>query len=412
MAVIKAIKAREILDSRGNPTVEARLDASNGSFYAKVPSGASTGVHEALELRDGGHRFGGLGVLKAVKNITKIEKQLKGKAINQVLNDKAMLSLDGTTNKKKLGANAILPVSMCISRAKAAEHHLELYAFLNTLTTRKMSIPVPSFNVINGGKHAGNGLDFQEYMIMPVGAKTFAEAFQIGAETYHALKKIIEKKYGKEAINVGDEGGFAPPLNDYEEPLRLLKEAAQQAGHWKKIAFAMDVAASEFFHKGKYVLEGKARDTTFMISLYKDLVKRYPIFSIEDPFDQDDFESWVKLKKEIGQKVQLVGDDLLVTNVARIQGAENACNALLLKINQIGSISEALEAAKLAHSLGWKVMVSHRSGETEDTFIADLAVALGSGQIKSGAPCRGERVAKYNRLLEIEQQSKIKYARL
>jgi len=406
---IKSIHAREVLDSRGNPTVEAELSTVSGIFRAIVPSGASTGVHEALELRDKDKRFNGKGVQKAVKHVkSTIAKKLKGKeSIKQKQIDSLMIELDSTKNKSKLGANAILAVSMAVCKAGAASRKKPLYEHIGKLFgTIKYVLPVPFFNVINGGKHAGNKLDMQEFMIAPVGFKSFKEALRAGTETYHALKGIIKKKYGIDAVNVGDEGGFAPPVDTAEQALNLLVQAIKKAGYTGKIKIAMDCAASEFYSNGHYLLAGKKKTGKQLMTMYEKLVKKYPIISIEDPFDQEDFESYAELTKKIGRRVQIVGDDLLVTNVERIKTAlkSNACNALLLKVNQIGTITESLNAARLSLESGWNVMVSHRSGETEDSFIADLVVGLSAGQIKTGAPCRSERLAKYNQLLRIEEQ--------
>lgn len=418
---IKSVNGREILDSRGNPTVEVEVITEAGLARAAVPSGASTGIHEALELRDGGKRFNGKGVRKAVENVNqKIAPTLKGKEpIEQGKIDDALVMLDGTNNKSELGANAILGCSMAVCKAGSMEENIPLYKHIaNIYETKEFVMPVPCFNVINGGKHAGNKLAFQEFMILPVGAKSFKEAMQMGAETYHNLKNIIKKKYGIDSVNVGDEGGFAPPV-DEKQALDLLMAAIKSAGYSGKIKIGLDCAASEFYKKGKYDLNFKGSRSNLitgeqLAKMYKDLVKKYPIVSIEDPFDQDDFDSYAKLTKAIGKKVQIVGDDLLVTNPERIQKAlhHNACNALLLKVNQIGSVTEAMEAAKLSQDNGWGVMVSHRSGETEDTFIADLVVGLKTGQIKTGAPCRSERLAKYNQLLRIEEElgTKVRYA--
>lgn len=415
---IQDIKARQIFDSRGNPTVEVDVITENGFFRAAVPSGASTGIHEALELRDGGKKYVGKGVSKAVQNVnTKIKKLLVGmNEQEQYAIDKAMITADGTKNKGHFGANAILGVSMAVCRAGAAAEGVPLYKYIAMLAgnkSQKFKMPVPSFNVINGGQHAGNGLAFQEFMIMPTGAKSFTEAMKIGSETYHALKSVIAKKYGKDATNVGDEGGFAPGISNNEEGLELLVAAIKKAGYTGKVSIAMDAAASEFYDKKskKYDLGFKS-DLSMLLpgkelgELYKVFAKQYPIVSIEDPFDQDDFASTAVLTKQIGKKVQIVGDDLLVTNPKRITTAikKKACNALLLKVNQIGSITEAIDAATKSKDAKWGVMVSHRSGETEDTFIADLVVGLGTGEIKTGAPCRSERLAKYNQLLRIEEE--------
>lgn len=414
MAVIKSLKAREILDSRGNPTVEAKVETSKGIFKASVPSGASTGVHEVIELRDGGRRFHGKGVLKAVNNVNiLIAKALRGKnCANQKLIDNTLIKLDGTANKSKLGANAILSASMACCKAGSQG---ELFEHIGKLFgNKKFILPVPFFNVINGGKHSGGNLDFQEYMVLPDKAKSFSEAMQIGSEVYHRLKQILTKKYGKIAINIGDEGGFAPPLSCYEEPLDLMADAVQDLGYWKKVSFGLDVAATSFYKDDRYLLEGKKITANELAQRYIEIVNSYPVVSIEDPFYEEDFETFALLTRQIGKKVQIVGDDLLCTNPDRIKMAltDKSCNVLLLKINQIGTITEALNAAKLALDNNWKVMVSHRSGETTDSFMADLVVGLGVGQIKAGAPCRGERLAKYNRLLEIEQKlgKKAKYA--
>ncbi len=419
MSNIRKVTAREILDSRGNPTVEVDILTEDSFARAAVPSGASTGIHEALELRDGGKRYKGKGVKRAIKNIDawiapkiydfdcKKQKQL----------DWLMLKLDGTKNKSNFGANAILAVSMAACKAAALSRGVPLYEYIGSLINNKnFVLPVPSMNVINGGEHAGNELDIQEYMILPTEAKSFSEAVQMCVETYQTLRKIIEKKYGKEAINVGDEGGFAPPLKKSKEPIELILKAIREAGYSGKIKLGLDCAASSFYNKKKnvYVLEGKKFHPMGLIDYYKELVKKYPVASIEDPFEEDDWENFFVLTKEIGKEVQIVGDDLLVTNVERIKRAIDlqACTALLLKLNQIGTVTEAIDACQLARKHGWNVMVSHRSGETEDTFIADLVVGLGTGQIKSGAPCRSERTAKYNELLRIEEElgKKAEYA--
>ncbi len=414
-SIITTIRSRELLDSRGNPTIEVDVTVNKHKYTAAVPSGASTGTHEALELRDkNSKRYGGKGVLTAVKNVEhKIAPLLVGKLECTVQSeiDQAMLNADNTPNKSKLGANAILGVSLACARAGAEESGKELYEYINSLLPvkhrPKLSLPRPFFNVINGGMHAGNSLPFQEFMISPK-TKTFREALRIGAEVYHTLKGIIEKKYGKLATNVGDEGGFAPPIRTAEEGLELLVKAIKVAGYSRKVDVAMDCAASEFYKKGSYYAPGKMTSGQ-LVNYYLKLIKKYPIISIEDPFEQEDFHSYAELRKKSG--IQVVGDDLTVTNVARIKTAiqEKSCNCLLLKVNQIGTLTEALDAVALAYSAGWKVMVSHRSGETEDTFIADLAVGIGCGQIKSGAPCRGERTAKYNRLIRIEEELKKKY---
>lgn len=418
LASIKSIKAREILDSRGNPTIEVDLMTDDGVFRSAVPSGASTGVHEALELRDNDKaRFMGKGVLKAVENVNSIiaPKLIGLDPTKQEEIDKTMLELDGTENKSKLGANAILGVSMAVCRAGAASKKVPLYQHIADLAgVNELVMPVPSFNVINGGSHAGNNLAMQEFMILPTGAKNFHEALRMGSEVYHNLKKVIKKKYGQDAVNVGDEGGFAPNIQDNKEGLELLKEAISIAGYTGKVKIGMDVAASEFFRDGKYDLDFKNPESDGsmkksyeeLIEIYKEFSENYDMVSIEDPFDQDDWEAYPKLTKAIGEKIQIVGDDLLVTNPKRIQKAidEKSVNALLLKVNQIGSVTESIEACKMSQKAGWGVMVSHRSGETEDTFIADLVVGLKTGQIKTGAPCRSERLAKYNQLLRIEEE--------
>jgi len=423
MSKIISVKAREILDSRGNPTIEVDVATKKGVFRAAVPSGASTGVHEALELRDEDRsRYLGKGVLKAVENVnTKIAPLITG--LNPCMQkkiDKMMIDADGTETKSNFGANAILGVSMAVCKAGAADKKMPLYSYIAKLAgVSEFVLPVPSFNVINGGKHAGNKLAMQEFMILPIGASSFKEALRMGAETYHNLKKVIKEKYGQDAVNVGDEGGFAPNIQDNKEGLELLKTAISNAGYTGKVMIGMDVAASEFFKDGNYDLNFKGDSPQLktgdeMITLYKEFVDEYGLVSIEDPFDQDDWASYPKLTALVGEGTQIVGDDLLVTNPTRIKKAikEMSCNSLLLKVNQIGSVTEAIKACQMAQEAGWGVMVSHRSGETEDTFIADLVVGLRTGQIKTGAPCRSERTAKYNQLLRIEEElgSKCRYA--
>ncbi|XP_041926164.1 beta-enolase [Alosa sapidissima] len=422
---ITKIHAREILDSRGNPTVEVDLYTSKGRFRAAVPSGASTGIHEALELRDGDKgRYLGKGTLKAVDHVNKdiapklIEKKFS--VVEQEKIDKFMIELDGTENKSKFGANAILGVSLAVCKAGAAEKGVPLYRHIADLAGNKeVILPVPAFNVINGGSHAGNKLAMQEFMILPIGAANFHEAMRIGAEVYHNLKNVIKAKYGKDATNVGDEGGFAPNILENNEALELLKTAIEKAGYPDKIIIGMDVAASEFYRSGKYDLDFKSPDDPArhisgekLGDLYKTFIKGYPVMSIEDPFDQDDWEHWSKFTAAVD--IQIVGDDLIVTNPKRIKDAieKKACNCLLLKVNQIGSVTESIQACKMSQAAGWGVMVSHRSGETEDTFIADLVVGLCTGQIKTGAPCRSERLAKYNQLMRIEEElgDKAKFA--
>jgi enolase len=425
-STVVSIRAREIFDSRGNPTVEVDLLTEMHLFRAAVPSGASTGIYEALELRDGDKkRLLGKGVLKAVENINNIigPKLIGMDVTKQTEIDKLMVEvMDGTQNdwgwsKSSLGANAVLAVSMAICRAGAASMQIPLYeyiAYLGSKPTDKFVLPVPCLNVINGGSHAGNRLACQEFMICPVGASSFREGLNIGAEVYHTLKSCIKKKYGQDACNVGDEGGFAPSVQDNNEALDILMDALEKSGHAAKVKIATDVAASEFFINGKYDLDFKnpnSADSMKMtsdqlIEYYKVWLAKYPLVSIEDPFDQDDWQAYSKFVSQVGSTVQVVGDDLLVTNPKRCAKALDidACNALLLKVNQIGSMTEAIEAANMCMRAGWGVMVSHRSGETEDSFIADLVVGLRTGQIKTGAPCRSERLAKYNQLLRIEEE--------
>jgi len=407
---ITGIVAREILDSRGNPTIEVDVYTPVAMGRAAVPSGASTGIHEALELRDGGKRYHGKGVKRAVENVNKIiAPELLGMDVTLQRDiDMFMLELDGSENKSNLGANAILGVSLAVAKAAANALGIPLYRYLGGANA--YVLPVPMSNVINGGAHAGNDLDFQEFMIMPVGAKSFREAIQMVSETYHTLKKILMDKYGKLAVNVGDEGGFAPPMKEVTEPLDALVKAIEETGYkaGDEIAFALDVASSEFYEKEKnvYVVGGKEYTREGLIDLYKDLVSTYPIASIEDPVQEEDFEGFAMVTKELGKKIQLVGDDIFVTNVTRLKkGIEmGAGNALLLKVNQIGTLSEAIDAAYLAFRAGYGLVVSHRSGETEDSTIADIAVALNAGQIKTGAPARSDRNAKYNQLLRIEEE--------
>ncbi|MFT4283030.1 MAG: phosphopyruvate hydratase [Candidatus Woesearchaeota archaeon] len=417
---INEIHARQIIDSRGSPTIEVELLTNTGVGRAIVPSGASTGVHEALELRDNKKNdYFGKGVFKAIKNVSKISNRLKNYMIDdQRLIDEVMLNFDGTKNKSNLGANAILGVSMAASRAASDSHKMHLFEYLSEIydPKKKYVMPVPFANIINGGVHSGNDLMFQEFMVAPIKASSFHEATKILVEVYHELKGLLVEKYGKDSINVGDEGGFAPPLKTPIEALDLITLALKKSGHKSKCAIAMDPAASEFYKDGLYEVEkDKKISGKEFVSYYLDLFKKYNIVSLEDPFDQDDFESWKLLLSKAPKKVQIVGDDLTVSNKERINMAlkEKLCNSLLLKINQIGTITEAMESAHLAMENKWTVMVSHRSGETEDTYIADLAVGLGCGQIKLGAPARGERTAKYNQLLRIEDylKSKSKYAK-
>lgn len=433
--MISNIKAREILDSRGNPTIEVDLTLDDGSLHrAAVPSGASTGIYEALELRDGDKkRYGGKGVQKAIDNVMKtIAPALQGMDVTQQEKiDKLMVEqLDGSKNewgwcKSNLGANAILAVSLAACRGGAHVSKMPLYAYIAKLagnSTENFILPVPSLNVINGGSHAGNQLALQEFMILPTGAENFKEAMRIGAEVYQTLKKVILDTYGLNATNVGDEGGFAPDFSNTEEAFQLLTKAIEKSGHQGKVVLGMDCAASEFYEEDskKYNLLFKNKDKKElhsgdnMVELYTEWCTKYNVATIEDPFDQNDFDSYAKFTAKNNDKFQIVGDDLLVTNPVRVQiGIEKKlCNALLLKVNQIGSVTESIEAYQLAKKNGWGVMVSHRSGETEDNFIADLVVGLGTGQIKTGAPCRSERLAKYNQIIRIEEElgSRGKYA--
>ncbi|MCS4489950.1 phosphopyruvate hydratase [Corynebacterium sp. ES2794-CONJ1] len=407
MADIMHVFAREILDSRGNPTVEVEAFLDDGAHgVAGVPSGASTGVHEAHELRDGGDRYLGKGVLQAVKNVNeKIADAIAGiPADDQRLIDQAMIELDGSENKKNLGANAILGVSMAAAHAAAESAGLPLYRYIGGPNAHVL--PVPMMNIVNGGAHADSGVDVQEFMIAPIGAESFSEALRMGAEVYHSLKSVIKSK--GLSTGLGDEGGFAPSVESTRAALDLIVEAIEKAGlkPGADIALALDVASSEFYKDGKYHFEGGEHTAEEMAKVYEELVDAYPIVSIEDPLQEDDWEGYTNLTAKIGDKVQLVGDDFFVTNPARLkEGIEKkACNALLVKVNQIGTLTETFDAVEMAHRNGYRCMMSHRSGETEDTTIADLAVALGCGQIKTGAPARSERVAKYNQLLRIEQE--------
>ena len=400
---IKDIHAREIMDSRGNPTIEVEVTTEEGYLgWAAVPSGASTGIYEAVELRDGGTRFHGKGVTKAV---AAVEGEIAGRLVGLPVTeqrriDEEMIRLDGTENKSRLGGNAVLGVSVACAKAAAASMGLKLYEYIDTEATL---LPVPFFNVINGGKHAGNQLDFQEFMVAPTGAKSFREALRMGSEIYQALKSRLLKGYGKNAINVGDEGGFSPPMESPEEALDAVTAAAEEMGYGGVTRLAMDVAASSFYKDGGYSFMGKTMSRGELIDVYRELVSKYPISSIEDPLEEEDYEGFAEMTRAL--PIQIVGDDLFVTNVKRLRkGIEmGACNSLLWKVNQIGSLTEAREAATLAMDSGYTVMASHRSGETEDPFVADLSVGIGCGQIKTGAPARGERTAKYNQLLRIEE---------
>jgi len=407
MKEIAAIHGREILDSRGNPTVEVEVQLTGGAFgRAAVPSGASTGAHEAHELRDGGDRYGGKGTLKAVRAINEeIPEVLLGMdASDQALVDAAMCELDGTENKKRLGANAILGVSLATARAAAQEAGLPLYRYVGGVQSRLL--PVPMMNILNGGQHADNNVDIQEFMIMPFGATSFREGLRMGVEVFHALKAVLREQ----GLNtgVGDEGGFAPNLDSSEDAITFILNAVEMAGlkPGTDIRLAMDAASSEFYDDGKYYFEGKHLGSEEMIDFYAGLRESYPIFSIEDGLDEDDWAGWKALNSRVGEITQLVGDDLFVTNVKRLSRGidEGSANSILIKVNQIGSLSETLDTVAMAHGNGYTCVMSHRSGETEDTTIADLAVATSCGQIKTGAPCRTDRVAKYNQLLRIEEE--------
>ena len=407
MSVINSVTAREILDSRGNPTVEVEVRLEDKSIgRAAVPSGASTGAFEAAELRDGGSRYLGKGVETAVKNVAlKIAPVVIGmKADNQRSLDEKMIALDDTKNKSSLGANAILGVSLATARAAAISSNQSLFKYLGGESAK--TLPVPMMNILNGGAHADTNVDIQEFMIAPIGAQSFKESLRWGAEIYHSLKSVLKKK--GLATSIGDEGGFAPNLESNRAALDLILVAIENAGFkaGTQIALAMDVAATEFFEDGKYKFEGKLLTSEQMIAYYSELVSAYPLVSIEDPLDEDDWSGWAKLTAELGEKIQIVGDDLFVTNIERLtRGIKSkTANALLVKVNQIGSLTETIDAVNLAHKNNYKSMMSHRSGETEDTTIADLAVALSCGQIKTGAPARSERVAKYNQLLRIEEE--------
>ncbi len=410
---IKSIKAKEILDSRGNPTVEVELRTNDGIFTASVPSGASKGENESVEIRDGGKRYLGKGVLRAVENVNKIiGPKLEGKnPIEQKEIDELMIKLDGTENKSKLGANAILSVSIAVCRAGAASQKLSLYKYISKFSKIRRGrastdFPKACFNIINGGAHAGNDLSIQEFMIIPQ-KKSFSENLQAASEIYHNLKEILRKVFGGQAINIGDEGGFAPPISHTQEALSLINRALK---NYPGTKIGLDCAATQFYNDEKYQLEKAVFTKNGLLIFYQDLVKNYPIIFLEDPFSEEDWTSFQEITKKLGKKINIIGDDLLCTNPKRMEKAEGkkACNGTIIKPNQIGTVSETLEAVKLAKSFDWKVIVSHRSGDTGDDFIADLAVGVGADFIKSGAPARGERVAKYNRLLEIEEELRIK----
>lgn len=406
MAIIEQVGAREILDSRGNPTVEVEIALDDGTLTrAAVPSGASTGEHEAVELRDGGERYGGKGVRRAVEGVLdEIAPAVIGlDAVEQRTVDQVLLDLDGTPDKSRLGANALLGVSLAVARAAAESSGLELFRYLGGPNAHVL--PVPMMNILNGGAHADSGVDVQEFMVAPIGAPTFKESLRWGAEVYHALKSVLKAK--GLSTGLGDEGGFAPSVGGTKEALDLIGVAIAKTGLklGTDVALALDVAATEFYTAGSgYKFEGSVRSAADMAQFYAELLAAYPLVSIEDPLSEDDWDGWIALTDQIGDKVQLVGDDLFVTNPERLEEGitKGAANALLVKVNQIGTLTETLDAVELAHRNGYKTMMSHRSGETEDTTIADLAVAVGSGQIKTGAPARSERVAKYNQLLRIE----------
>ncbi len=412
MSEIIRVKGREVLDSRGNPTVEVEVELANGVVAsAIVPSGASTGVHEALELRDGDkERYLGKGVTKAVENIEKIAAEIIGmNALDQRMIDETMIGLDDTENKTNLGANAMLGVSMAVARAAAKSLDLPLYRYIGGL--RSDTLPVPMCNILNGGQHADNTVDIQEFMVMPVGADSFKEGLRMVAEVFHSLKKLL--KGMKLATGVGDEGGFAPNLANDEEALQVIMAAIEKAGYvpGRDVVLALDVAASELYDADKELYEfkksgAKSKTRAEMVEYYKYLVSKYPIFSIEDGMAEDDWEGWALMTEELGDKIQIVGDDLFVTNADRLgEGIERGvANAILIKLNQIGTLTETLDTIELAHRAGYSTVISHRSGESEDTFIADLAVAVNAGQIKTGSLCRSERIAKYNQLLRIEEQ--------
>jgi enolase 1/2/3 len=405
MTAIAETRARQIFDSRGNPTVEVDVRLESGAFgRAAVPSGASTGVHEAVELRDGGDAYGGKGVTQAVANANgEIAALVKGReATDQAGLDQALRDLDGTPNKSRLGANAVLGVSLATAKAAAAEAGVSLFRYLGGDDARVL--PVPMMNVINGGVHADNTIDLQEFMVVPAGASSFAEAMRIGTEVYHSLKGVLKERGLSTAV--GDEGGFAPNLASSEEAIEAILQAADRVGHRERVAIALDPASTEFFADGIYRFEGREADGTAMADFYAGLAERYPLVSVEDGLAEDDWSAWRALTERLGATVQLVGDDLFVTNVERLQRGidEGVANAILVKVNQIGTLTESLEAIGLASSNGYRSVISHRSGETEDTTIADLAVATNAGQIKTGAPARTDRVAKFNQLLRIEEE--------
>ncbi|MCC5990709.1 MAG: phosphopyruvate hydratase [Thermosphaera sp.] len=408
---IKDIKARMVLDSRGNPTIQVKTVTEGlGLGIANAPSGASTGAHEAVEIRDGGKEFKGKGVSRAVENVNKvIAPALIGlDSRRQQLIDRKMIEIDGTPNKSRLGGNAIVATSLSVAKAAASTMGLPFYAYLGGYVAD--TLPVPMLNIINGGVHAGNKLDFQEFMIVPAGFSSFKEAIKAAVEVYADLKKILKEKYGPQAINVGDEGGYAPPIEKVRDALDILIQAIKAAGYdpWNQVVIALDAASTQFYRedKGVYVLEGTEYTREQLIDFYEKLVSEYPIVSIEDPLQEEDFEGFAEITRRLGSKVLIVGDDLFTTNPARLKKGIDlkAGNAILVKVNQVGTLSETLEVVKMAFTNGYRAVISHRSGETEDTSIADISVGVGAGLIKTGAPARGERTAKYNRLLEIEEE--------
>lgn len=414
MSLIKNIKAREILDSRGNPTIEIECITEEGVFTASVPSGASTGIKEAYEMRDGGHRYGGKGVLKAIKNVNEIiaQKLIGMDCVNQKEIDEAMINLDGTDGKYNLGSNGIVGVSMAVCRAGAKAKDLELYEYIAELFGNdNLKMPCPSFNIINGGAHADNGLDFQEFMIVPKG-EAFKDSLQMGSEIYYKLKKLLKESYPDFPVNVGDEGGFAPPIEIPEVALGLLTKSINESRYAGKVDIILDVAASQFYKKEKELSEGYyglkmgVFSTTDMLDYYADLIKNYPIIGIEDPLAEEDWKGFERITSRLGNKIMIIGDDLLASNPDIIKESQirKACTGAILKINQVGTVTEILESARLCKEGGFKTIISHRSGETCDSFIADLAVGISSDYIKSGAPARGERLAKYNRLCKIEEK--------
>ncbi len=419
MYTIRALKARQIFDSRGIPTVECELKTAFGRFVASVPSGTSTGSREAVELRDKEKKLFGMGVEKAVRNINEIlSVVVKGiDCRDQEKIDELLINEDGTKNKSKLGANAILAVSLACAKAATVAEQKELFEYISKLSGQKPLLPIPALNIINGGQHASNVLDFQEYQILPIGFKSFKEAFYAGVEIYHDLRERLEKDYGRTASNVGHEGGFAPQLKKVEEPIDEILKSIEKCGYASEVKIGLDVAANSFSIKDDvdtfiYTVEGHKLTSDKLLAEYEALMSSYPIVSIEDPFNENDFSAWEQMMKKIGKRVQILGDDLLVSQKKYVEEAieKKRANALLLKLNQVGTLTETISSALTAFEANWKVQVGHRSGETNDYFIADLSVGIGCGQIKAGAPCRGERLAKYNRLLRIEDEFKLPFA--